>query len=97
MPDQTRRPKNQPDPAESRERADPEKEAGLGKLTETRNTPVPDPEQHNDARKQREQHREIAADETTDHSQAIKPTDPAAHGGRSERSENEATNRRQRD
>lgn len=80
-----------PDSSESRERAVPAKEAGLGQMGETSNTPVSRPPQHNQTRQHREQHRELTADETTDQRDAVSPTDAAAHGGTSGVSEAEAT------
>ncbi len=91
MPTQDERPRNTPDPAESRERADPSKEAGLGQTSETRNTPVDDPDQHAHSRDQAERRREVNADELTDQSEGVDPTNPAAHGGHRGDSEAEAT------
>lgn len=88
------RPQSAPDPAESRERADPKKEAGLGKMTETSNTPVNKPEHHPKSDAQSEKRREITSDEVTDQSEAVSPTDRRAHGGRGEPSEAEATGKR---
>lgn len=90
MPTQDERPRNTPDPAESRERADPSKEAGLGQTSETRNTPVDEPDRHDHAREQSERRRERAADELTDQSEGVDPTDHAAHGGHRGQSEAEA-------
>ena len=91
MPSQEKRPTNMPDPSESRERAVPEKEAGLGQMSETRNTPVARPEKHDQARDQNERHRELTAGETMDHSDGVSPTDAKAPGDRAGAGEAEAT------
>ncbi len=96
MPGQQERPQNQPDPAESRERADPAKEAGLGKVRETRNTPVNDPVRHEQDRAESKRRRERSADDETDQSEAVDPTDPRAHGGHRGDDPEEATGKRQR-
>ena len=90
MPTQNQRPENLPDPAESRERAVPEKEPGLGKVKSTDNTPHAQPDQHLQSRKASERHREKTADETTDQADSVHPADKIAHGGRASADEAEA-------
>ena len=62
--------------------ADPSKEAGLGQMSENKSGPVNKPEQHDKDRAQNQRHRERTADELTDQSEAVSPTDQEAHGGR---------------
>lgn len=81
----TRRSGDVPDPSESRERARPEKEAGLGKMHETRNTPVPSPQpDHSRSRDQSEKRRGLNADDLTDQSEAVEPARPAPAGGQAD-------------
>ena len=77
MPDDNRS-RNTPDPAESRERADPRKEAGLGQMKENKKGPVNKPEQQEENRAQNELHRERTADEVTDQAAAVDPKRSAA-------------------
>lgn len=73
---------NVPDSAESRERSDPKKEPGLGKMHETRNTPVNEPEHHPKSNEKDKHRRAINANEVTDQSEAVNPTDRNADGRR---------------
>lgn len=83
-----------PDSSESRERADPAKEAGLGQMSENKSGPVNKPEKQEQDRAQNELHRERTADDTMDQDEAVDPTDPAAHGGHRGDDEDEAIGRR---
>ena len=82
-----------PDSSESRERADPSKEAGLGQMSENKTGPVNKPEQHDKNREQSERHRERSADELTDQSEAVSPTEHEAPRGRRKGLGNEARSR----
>jgi hypothetical protein len=75
---QSNRPRNTPDPAESRERADPRKEPGLGQVKENKKGPVDRPERQEQNRAQNERHRERTADEATDQADAVDPRRSAA-------------------
>ena len=75
---QDNRPRNMPDPAESRERADPRKEAGMGQMNENKKGPVNKPERQEQNRAQNELHRERTADEITDQAAKVDPKRSAA-------------------
>ena len=51
-------------------------------MSENKSGPVNKPEQHDKDRAQNQRHRERTADELTDQSEAVSPTDQEAHGGR---------------
>jgi hypothetical protein len=59
-------PTEPPDPATSYERADPKKEAGMGRLNNDPGTPTDDPDRAEDAVKNVQEPKGIAAEETTD-------------------------------
>jgi len=80
---QANRPRNMPDPAESRERADPRKEPGMGQMKENKKGPVNKPERQEQNRAQNELHRERTADEATDQADAADPEQSAADHSRS--------------
>ena len=73
-------PQQAPDPANSYERADPEKEAGMGRLDNNQATPAKDPDrQQQTARNRQDPTRQINAEDVTDQRASRSPQKQPDH------------------